>query len=57
MPARWGLGPVFAYEWLTATRRWQMYAVRALFVGVLFVAVLIVWFEKAEPIHRKGIPT
>src|SRR5262245_47268881 len=52
MPARHGLGPVFAFEWLTASRRWQMYALRALFIGVLFVAVLIVWFEKVEPAVR-----
>jgi ABC-type transport system involved in multi-copper enzyme maturation permease subunit len=54
MPARWGLGPVFAFEWLTASRRWQMYAVRALFVGLLFVAVLIVWFEKVDPAVRQA---
>ena len=54
MPARWGLGPVFAYEWLTASRRWQMYALRALFVGLLFLAVLVVWYEKAEPILRRA---
>ena len=28
---RLGPGPVFAYEWLTTTRRWQLYAVRATF--------------------------
>src|SRR5688500_12335915 len=43
MPARWGLGPVFVFEWLVASRRWQMYAVRALVVGVLFGALLLVW--------------
>jgi ABC-type transport system involved in multi-copper enzyme maturation permease subunit len=56
MPARWGLGPVFAYEWLTASRRWQMYALRAGFVALLFVAVLVVWFSKAEPIRRAAGP-
>jgi ABC-type transport system involved in multi-copper enzyme maturation permease subunit len=48
--SRWGLGPVFVYEWLTAARRWQMYALRAVFVGVLFLAVVIVWFKHADPL-------
>jgi ABC-type transport system involved in multi-copper enzyme maturation permease subunit len=48
---------VFAYEWLTASRRWQMYALRALFVAVLFVAVLVVWFAKVEPARRQSGPT
>jgi ABC-type transport system involved in multi-copper enzyme maturation permease subunit len=48
MRRRWGLGPVFVYEWLTASRRWQMYALRALFVGVLFLAVAVIWYAKAE---------
>jgi ABC-type transport system involved in multi-copper enzyme maturation permease subunit len=43
MPARWGLGPVFVFEWLLASRRWQMYAVRALIVGVLVGALALVW--------------
>src|SRR5262245_57754529 len=43
MPARWGLGPVFVFEWLVASRRWQMYAVRAVVVGILFGALLLVW--------------
>ena len=30
---RLGPGPVFAYEWLTTTRRWQLYAMRAGFVA------------------------
>ena len=49
MRTRWGLGPVFVYEWLTAARRWQMYALRAIFVGLLFLAVLIVWLERVAP--------
>ncbi len=48
MRSRWGLGPVFLYEWLTACRRWQMYALRALFVGLLFAAIVVVWFQHAE---------
>jgi hypothetical protein len=41
---RLGLGPVFAYEWLTMTRRWQVYAVRSLFVGALLAGVGVVWW-------------
>jgi ABC-type transport system involved in multi-copper enzyme maturation permease subunit len=52
MRTRWGLGPVFVYEWLTASRRWQMYALRALFVALLFLAVVIVWYNEAEPSLR-----
>jgi ABC-type transport system involved in multi-copper enzyme maturation permease subunit len=47
---------VFVYEWLTAARRWQMYAVRAAFVGVLFVAVAVIWFTKAEMEVRTAGP-
>jgi len=43
MAFRGWLGPVFAYEWLTATRRWQMYAGRAAFVGLLLVGLVFVW--------------
>src|SRR5436305_1999392 len=43
------MGPVFVYEWLTTSRRWQMYAVRALFVTVLLATVTIVWAHNVEP--------
>ena len=45
MAFRGGLGPVFAYEWLTATRRWQMYAGRTAFVGVLLAGFIFVWIN------------
>src|SRR5262249_4628495 len=32
MPMRWGPGPVFIHESIAATRRWQLYALRSLFV-------------------------
>ena len=35
-----GLGPVFAYEWLIASRRWQGYALRSAFVLFLLAALL-----------------
>jgi len=41
--ARLGLGPVFAYEWLTTTRRWQLYALRVVFVSALLIGMMIVW--------------
>jgi hypothetical protein len=46
---RWriGMGPVFVYERIAASRRWQGYALRALFLLTLLVALLLVW-EKAS---------
>ena len=44
MPMLPGPGPVFAYEWLTSARRWQHYAMRALFVGALLIALAIAYF-------------
>ncbi len=43
MAQRFGLGPVFAYEWLTRSRRWQAYALRGLFVVALLAGLGIVW--------------
>jgi ABC-type transport system involved in multi-copper enzyme maturation permease subunit len=43
MMQRMGLGPVFAYEWLTRSRRWQAYALRGLFVLSLLVGLWLVW--------------
>ncbi len=40
---RWGLGPVFVYEWLTGARRWQMYALRAIYLAMLLVCLAMVW--------------
>jgi ABC-type transport system involved in multi-copper enzyme maturation permease subunit len=37
------LGPVFAYEWLTASRRWQGYALRSLLVLLLLLGLSAVW--------------
>ena len=42
---RIGLGPVFVYEWKTATRRWQAYALRTLFVSVLLLALVSIWMN------------
>ena len=40
---RLGPGPVFAYEWLTTTRRWQLYALRGLFVGLILAGMIFIW--------------
>jgi ABC-type transport system involved in multi-copper enzyme maturation permease subunit len=47
---RYGLGPVFAFEWLRAARRWQMYAMRSLFALSLLAAIGIVFlFARDRP--------
>jgi ABC-type transport system involved in multi-copper enzyme maturation permease subunit len=43
-----GPGPVFVYEWITSTRRWQGYALRSLFVLGLLVAALLVGMSGRE---------
>ncbi|WP_169974222.1 ABC transporter permease [Tautonia rosea] len=45
MARRIGLGPVFAFEWLMTSRRWQAYAMRSLTVLILLAAMTLVWFE------------
>ena len=54
MTLRLGLGPVFAYEWLRASRRWTMYACRAGFVGVLLGGLALVWLVESQ---RRGPST
>jgi ABC-type transport system involved in multi-copper enzyme maturation permease subunit len=44
---RVGPGPVFVYEWLTTTRRWQLYALRSGFVAVILLGMIVVW--RANP--------
>ena len=45
MATRWwpGLGPVFAYEWRTASRRWHGYALRSWLVLLLLLGLSGVW--------------
>jgi ABC-type transport system involved in multi-copper enzyme maturation permease subunit len=43
MAMRLGPGPVFVYEWLTSARRWQLYALRVLFVGAILIGLAFVW--------------
>lgn len=45
---RFGLGPVFVYEWLIASRRWQMYALRSLLVFLLGVGLTLVWLQEVR---------
>ena len=47
MFTRLGPGPVFAYDWLIATRRWQLYAVRAGFVCAILAGMVFVF--RADP--------
>src|SRR6476620_4596588 len=52
---RWpGLGPVFVYEWLTASRRWQGYALRSLLVSLLLLGLTAVWLGSHD---GSGDPT
>jgi ABC-type transport system involved in multi-copper enzyme maturation permease subunit len=47
--ARWGLGPVFVYESVTAARRWPMYAGRVALLAVLLTSLTVVWAAKVAP--------
>jgi hypothetical protein len=44
--ARWGLGPVFLYECVTAARRWQTYAACVAFLLVLCASLTVVCVAK-----------
>jgi ABC-type transport system involved in multi-copper enzyme maturation permease subunit len=48
------LGPVFGNEWLTTSRRWQVYAGRSLFVSVLLVGLWSAWVSRTA---GQGVPT
>jgi ABC-type transport system involved in multi-copper enzyme maturation permease subunit len=50
---RW-LGPVFVNEWLTTSRRWQVYAGRSVFVTALLVGLWSAWVSRAS---NQGAPT
>ena len=49
MGRRLGVGPVFATEWLTTSRRWQSYAGRVVFAGVLLLGLASVWVSRVAP--------
>ena len=48
---RIGLGPVFVYEWITAARRWQGYALRSCFVMFLLGALVVMWNSADLPVQ------
>src|SRR5262249_12642389 len=54
MRLRFGPGPVFAYESMLGARRWQVYALRALFVALLLGGMLIVWIAEDGPRRAGG---
>jgi ABC-type transport system involved in multi-copper enzyme maturation permease subunit len=55
MPLRLGPGPVFVYESIAGTRRWQLYALRAFFVLSLLAGLGMVWLlECLEEGHPVG---
>ncbi len=48
---RIGLGPVFAYERIAASRRWQGHALRSLFLVALLAILSLVWVEASHYAH------
>ena len=51
MKFRWGPGPVFAFESLIAARRWQVYALRSVYVGLLLAGLTLTWGPSEQTIH------
>ena len=47
----WSPRPVFAFESLVAARRWQVYALRAVYVGLLLVGLTLTWGPSDRTIH------
>ena len=45
---RWGLGPVFIYECLANSRRWQTYAIRSVGVAVLLAAIATIAMSRTD---------
>ncbi len=55
--SRVGPGPVFAYEWLTTTRRWQLYAQRVVFVGIVLGGMILTWRSMVQLAgHSQTVP-
>src|SRR5580704_18117617 len=48
------LGPVFAYEWVASSRRWQAYALRSLFLLIVLLALMVIWNN--NPLYAYRIP-
>jgi ABC-type transport system involved in multi-copper enzyme maturation permease subunit len=51
LKTRFGPGPVFAFESLAAARRWQVYAMRCVYVGLLLVGLTLTWGPAERTIH------
>jgi ABC-type transport system involved in multi-copper enzyme maturation permease subunit len=51
MRFRWGPGPVFAFESVAAARRWQVYALRSVYVGLLLAGLTLTWGPSDRTIH------
>jgi ABC-type transport system involved in multi-copper enzyme maturation permease subunit len=51
MRMRFSPGPVFAFESLAAMRRWQTYALRCAYVGLLLVGLTLTWGPSDRTFH------
>ena len=54
MAVRFGPGPVFVHESIVATRRWQLYALRSLFVLGLLAALALAWLSVQSQYGKAG---
>jgi ABC-type transport system involved in multi-copper enzyme maturation permease subunit len=48
---RVGAGPVFTYEWLVTTRRWQLYALRTAFGSIILLGMMFAWHSVERSTH------
>ncbi len=55
MGARWSLGPVFDTEMKISSRRWQVYAGRALFVAALLIGMGSIWWSYLDDKWSVGL--
>jgi ABC-type transport system involved in multi-copper enzyme maturation permease subunit len=51
---RWGLGPVFIYECLANSRRWQTYAIRSIGAALLLAAVSSIAMSRPGIVSTRG---
>jgi ABC-type transport system involved in multi-copper enzyme maturation permease subunit len=49
MATRFGWGPVFQYDLVTGSRRWQLFAARTLLALSLLVGLALVWVRHSAP--------
>ena len=55
MGTRWSLGPVFDTEMKISSRRWQVYAGRALFVAALLIGMGSIWWSYLDAKWSVGL--